>query len=132
MYGATKLYAILAMRVCLFSHTLQYCRLEKEHRLAWALSAWLPDANVWSAELLLQTSQWLSRARPCLAQELQKRAQAAGVNGVEFFAAHPGIAKTGIFERMEADWTKPLSTILVRSKCWRHTLSSIDKHRSYC
>jgi NAD(P)-dependent dehydrogenase (short-subunit alcohol dehydrogenase family) len=58
MYGATKLYAILAMR------------------------------------------------------ELQKRAQASGINGVEFFAAHPGIAKTGIFGRMEADWTKPLSTVL--------------------
>lgn len=52
-------------------------------------------------------------------QELQKRASGAGISGVEFFAAHPGIAKSGIFERMEASWDKPLSTLLVRAiPCW--------------
>ena len=65
----------------------------------------------------------LNGALSCCPQELQKRAQAAGINGVEFFAAHPGIAKTGIFGRMEADWTKPLSTVLVRSA---------DRHSMYC
>ncbi len=44
-------------------------------------------------------------------QEFQKRL--AG-SGIEFYAAHPGIAKSGIFDRMEASWDKPLSTLLVR------------------
>jgi len=42
-------------------------------------------------------------------KEFQKRT--AG-SGIEFFAAHPGIAKSGIFDRMEASWDKPLSTLL--------------------
>lgn len=37
----------------------------------------------------------------------------SGVSGVEMYAAHPGIAKSGIFDRMEASWSKPLSTVLV-------------------
>lgn len=44
-------------------------------------------------------------------QEFQKRLPNSGI---EFFAAHPGIAKSGIFDRMEASWDKPLSTLLVR------------------
>lgn len=57
-----------------------------------------------------------------LLQEFQKRL--AG-SGIEFYAAHPGIAKTGIFDRMEASWDKPLSTLLVRL-CGAESIESMD------
>ena len=94
MYGATKLYAILAMRVRLPICILYVAEFAQPRRHAWARSARrshsIPILSCADKTADRQHSR-LSSTSPCSAQELQKnRAQASGINGVEFFAAHRG------------------------------------------